>query len=124
MGRTKHHEHDHHEYEDRFIGTIGSKHANYIISDSGTDTYVIGGHGWKILDTNPVCTTNLMAFDANKMRNPNSPIVTAMTKIHMQSGEDILWIVRDAVYNEGGMISLASEYQLQEYGITINSVPF
>jgi len=35
----------HLEYKDWFIGTIGSKCANYINSDSGTDTYIIGGHG-------------------------------------------------------------------------------
>jgi len=32
-------------YKERFIGTIGSKQANYIISDSGADTYIIGRHG-------------------------------------------------------------------------------
>jgi len=111
----------HLEYEERFIGTIGSERPNYIVSDSGADTYIIGGQGWVILDTDPVRTTNLVAFDANKMRKPNCPIVTTMTKIKTQTGEEILWIVRDMVFNEGGAISLASEYQSREYGIAIDS---
>jgi len=112
----------HLEYKDHFARTIGSEQANYIILDSGTDTYVIGSHSWTILDTDPICTANLVAFDANKMRKPNCPIITAMTKVQTVLGQEILWIVRDAVYNKGSTISLASEYQSCEFGIAINSV--
>jgi len=114
----------HLEYEERFIGTIGSEHPNYIVSDSGADTYVIGGCRWVILYTDPVCTANLVAFDANTMHKLNCPIVTTMTKIKTQTGQEILWIMRDAVFNEGGAISLTLEYQSRKYGIAIDSVPF
>jgi len=83
----------HLEYEERFIGTIGSERPNYIISNSSADMYVIGGHGWTILDMDPVCTANLVAFDANKMHKPNCPIVTTVTKVRTQTGEEILWVV-------------------------------
>jgi len=50
------------------------------------------------------------------MQKPSCPIVTAMTKIQMQLGEDMLWIICEDVCNKGGTISLASEYQSREYG--------
>jgi len=116
--------HAHLEYKEQFIRTIGSECPNYIISDSSADTYIIGGQGWMILDTDPVRTANLVVFDANKMHKPNCPIVTTVTKVRMQTGEEILWVVCDAIYNEGGAILLASKYQSCKYGIAIDSVPF
>jgi len=74
----------HLEYNEWFIGTISTEPSNYIISDSGADTYVIGSHGWRILDTDPHGTANLVAFDPNKMHKPKYPTVTATTKVRMK----------------------------------------
>jgi len=46
-----------------------------------------------------------------------------MTKIKMETGEEILWIIWDAVFNKRGVISLASEYQSREFGVAIDSIP-
>jgi len=89
--------------------------------DSGADTYVIGSHDWTILDTDPICTANLVAFDTNKMRKPNCPIITATTKVQTVLGQEILWIV-EMRFTTKVAPYLASEYQSCEYDIAINSV--
>jgi len=81
------------EYEDQFIGISKQGQHHYVISDSSTDMYVIGGHGWKDLEHDPLWMANLVAFDTNKMHKAHCPIVTAATKVHDQHGNAIILVV-------------------------------
>jgi len=72
------------------------------------------GDGWTILDEDPICRTNLVAFDPEKMKKLGCPIVTATMTITMQNGQRIAIIVGDAVYNKGSPILLCSKYQTRK----------
>jgi len=111
----------HLENADRLIG-LAHDGQSYTISDSGADTYVICEKGWAILEVDPIHTANLVAFDPTKMQKPGCLIITAATVLKDWTGQRLLWIVRDAVYNKGGDVSLMSEFQTCEYGIAIDSV--
>jgi hypothetical protein len=52
----------------------------------------------------------------------NLPIVSAMTAIDLPSGQSILLVIHEGIYNETAMHSLLSEFQLREFGINIDSI--
>ncbi len=93
----------------------------YVICNNGANTWVISD-GWMILDEDPICCTNLVAFDPDKMKKLGCPIVTATTTVTAQNGKKVAIIVCNTVYNKGSPISLCSKYQTCEAGIAIDSV--
>jgi len=111
----------HLEYEDRFSGLSHNQHDRYIICDNGANTWEIGD-GWTILDKDPIWTANLVAFDPEKMRKNGCPIVTAATTVKDTNGNLITIVVCDAVLNKGSPITLCSEFQTRESGMSIDSI--
>ncbi len=111
----------HLEYEDHFVGISQNQCNCYIICDNGADTWVIGD-GWTILNEDPICTASLVTFDPAKMRKNGCLIVTAATTVKDADGNLIMIMVHDVVLNKGSPITLGSEFQTRESGVSINLV--
>jgi hypothetical protein len=66
--------------------------------------------------------TNVVGFDHETAIKWNLPIVSAITAIDLPIGQSFLLVVHESIYNEIAAHSLLSEFQLQEYGIRIDSI--
>jgi len=65
---------------------------------------------------------NLVAFDPAKMHKNGCLIVTVATMVRDKNGNLITIVVCNAVLNKGSPITLCSEFQTQESGVSINLV--
>jgi hypothetical protein len=50
------------------------------------------------------------------------PIVSAMTAIDLPSGQSILLLIHEGIFNEPAAHSLLPEFQLREFGIRTDSI--
>jgi hypothetical protein len=91
------------------------------ILDGGADTCVLG-KGWEVLSIHNSRRANVVGFDHETAIKRNLPIVTAITAIDLPSGESILLVIHEGIYNETAAHSLLSEFQLREFGINIDSI--
>jgi hypothetical protein len=64
----------------------------------------------------------MIGFDHESAIKRNLPIVSAITAIDVPSGESILLVIHEGIYNETAAHSLLSEFQLREFGINIDSI--
>jgi hypothetical protein len=64
----------------------------------------------------------VVGFDHETVIKRNLPIVSAITAIDLPSGESILLVIHEGIYNETPAHSLLSEFQLREFGINIDSI--
>jgi len=111
----------HLEYKDHFMGLSQNQCNQCIICDNGADTWVISD-GWTILDKDPICMANLVAFDPAKMCKNGCPIVTASTTVKDANGNLIMIVVHDTVHKKGSPITLCSKFQTHESGVSINLI--
>ena len=91
------------------------------ILDGGADTCVLG-KGWEVLSIHNSRRANVVGFDHETAIKRNLPIVSAITAIDLPSGESILLVIHEGIYNETAAHSLLSEFQLREFGINIDSI--
>ena len=92
-----------------------------MIIDNGADTCVLG-QGWHIAQVHSTRKANVMGFDHHLAVKKDLGIVDALTAVDTPKGT-ILLQVNEAVYNPTSEHSLLSEFQMREYGTTIDSVP-
>jgi hypothetical protein len=91
------------------------------ILDGSADTCDLG-KGWEVLSIRNSRRANVVGFDRETPIKRNLPIVGAITAIDLPSGESILFVMHEGIYNETATHSLLSEFQLREFGINIDSV--
>ena len=92
------------------------------ITDNGADTCVIG-KGWSILSTHPTRKANVIGFDKEHAVKKGLSIVGAVTAVDLPDDSTILLRVSEVIHNPTADHSLLSEFQLREYGTTVNSTP-
>jgi hypothetical protein len=91
------------------------------ILDAGADTCVLG-KGWEILSIHSTRKANVVGFDHESAVKRNLTIVSAITALDLPSGQSVLLVVHEGIYNETSNHSLLSEFQLREFGIVIDSI--
>jgi hypothetical protein len=91
------------------------------ILDGGADTCVLG-KGWEVSSIHNSRRENVVGFDHETAIKRNLPIVSAITDIDLPSGESILLLIHEGIYNQTAAHSLLSEFQLREFGINIDSI--
>jgi hypothetical protein len=79
------------------------------ILDGGADTCVLD-KGWKVLSIHNSRRANVVGFDHETAIKRNLPIVIAITAIDLPSGESILLVIHEGIYNETAAHSLLSEF--------------
>ena len=83
------------------------------IIDSGADTCVIG-KGWHVIaDTKR--RVNVIGFDKKVILKHSLPLVSAVTIVEPDDGNQIMLRIHQAVWNEDSQHTLLSDYQLREH---------
>jgi hypothetical protein len=90
------------------------------ILDGCADTCALG-KGCKVLSIHSSRRANVVGFDHETAIKWNLPIVSAITAIDLPSGQSILLVIHEGIYNETAAHSLLSEFNLREFGINIDS---
>ena len=90
------------------------------ISDSGTDSWIIGQGWFMIHETGH--HANVLGFDHNIAQKSHLPIIIACAVYTTMDSKEVLVIVNEAVLNANSPSTLMSEYQTQEAGNMVNSV--
>ena len=91
-----------------------------MISDSGTDSWIISQGWFTVHDTG--CQANVLGFDHNITKKSNLPIIIACAVYMTTDSKEILVIINEAVLNADSPSTLMSEYQTQEAGNMVNSI--
>jgi hypothetical protein len=99
---------------------LPENHHISILAD-GADTCVLG-KDWEVLSIHNSRRANVVRFDHETAIKRNLPIVSAITAIDLPSGESILLVIHEGIYNEIAAHSLLSGFQLREFGINIDSI--
>ena len=90
------------------------------ILDNGADTCVLG-KGWEVIAVHPTRKAHVYGFDHQAAVKKHLDIVTAVSVVEVNS-KSIMLQVNEAVHNPSADHSLLSEYQIRDYGVTINSI--
>jgi hypothetical protein len=65
---------------------------------------------------------NLVGYDPQTIKSDHLSIVTALLKTVSADNVLLLLQVNEAVYNQHSLITLLAEYQMQEFGLIVDSV--
>jgi hypothetical protein len=85
------------------------------------DTTVISGRGWETVLVYPHSRANLVGFD-DKAQRKGLPIVAAHSVVKIDSGDEVLIVVYNAVLNQSASTSLMSKYQVRDFGLVWDPV--
>ncbi len=111
--------------EERVISCMNSlvieDQQKLVIMDNGADTSVIG-KGWDIIAVHPTRKAHVIGFDHKAAVKKNLDIVSAVTAVDINDHVYLLQI-NEAVSNPSAEHSLLSEYQVRDFGTSIDSVP-
>ena len=79
------------------------------------------GKGWEVIALYPTRNAHEYGFDHQEAVKKHLDIVTSVSVVEV-NGKSIMLQVNEAVHNPSADHSLISEYQIRDYGVTVNSV--
>ena len=90
------------------------------ILDNGADMCMLG-KGWEVVAIHPTWKAHVYSFDYQAAVKNRLDIFTAVSVVEVNGNSNMLQ-VNEAVHNPSTDHSLLSEYQIRDYGVTINSI--
>lgn len=92
------------------------------MSDGSADSCILGMNAKALSYTGKY--TNLVGYDPINTKTEKVPIVIAILKVRSSSSGifPVLLQINDALYIQTSQITLISEHQVREYGLTIDSI--
>ena len=94
----------------------------HVISDSGADSWVFGNGAHRLQDTGQFAL--LSGFDPYNQLPVKRPIVSAYVKaLSLPHMTPVILLIYNGAWNPDSPVTLASEYQSQDFGIVIDSIP-
>ena len=102
---------------------LGKFREPIVIVDSGADTHIGGKHWLPLtpLEGPLVRRANVVGFDDDASKS-GLPIIEAVTKVVLHSGETVLLRAKHLVYNNTSSHTLLSTYQLRDLGIVVDNI--
>ena len=107
----------------RYFAMLGKFHEPIVIVDAGADTHIGGKHWLPLSPTEgpSIKKANIIGFDEGATKS-GLPVIEAVTKVVLRSGETVLLRAKHLVYNNTSNHTLLSTFQLRDVGFVVDDV--